>query len=62
MPHYTLYFFDQTQQPMEFVEFERPDDAAAIEMLGARRGGRAVELWRGDQRILWWPADSSHKA
>lgn len=57
MPQYTLYFFDQAQRPTDFVEFERPDDASAIEALEARRCGRAAELWRGDRRILWWPAN-----
>ncbi|HSZ51849.1 MAG TPA: hypothetical protein VK801_09785 [Caulobacteraceae bacterium] len=57
MPHYTLYFFDEAQRPSGFVEFDESDDAAAIAAMGARRCGRAAELWRGDQRILWWPPD-----
>ncbi|MBV8682775.1 MAG: hypothetical protein JO111_07885 [Caulobacteraceae bacterium] len=57
MPHYTLYFFDEAQRPSGFMEFDERDDASAIEALEIRRFGRAVELWRGDQRLLWWPPD-----
>ncbi|HEY2052173.1 MAG TPA: hypothetical protein VGH03_22755 [Caulobacteraceae bacterium] len=59
MPHYILYFFDQAQRPTDFVEFEQPDDSSAIETLEAQRKGRAAELWRGNSRILWWPADKN---
>ena len=57
VPHYTLYFFDEAQKPAGFSEFDESDDASAIQSLEARRCGRAIELWRGDQRILWWPPD-----
>jgi hypothetical protein len=57
VPHYTLYFFDQANLSTGFLEFECADDGQALEILKARRVGRAVELWREDQRLLWWPAD-----
>ena len=57
MAHYTLYFYDAAKRPTGVMEFERPDDASAIDMLEIRRCGRAAELWRGNDRLLWWPAD-----
>jgi len=56
VPQYTLYFFDEAHRSTGFMEFESKDTATAIRVLEEHRTGKAVELWEGQRRILWWPA------
>jgi hypothetical protein len=59
VPQYTLYFFDKAHRSTGFMDFESKDTAAAMRVLEEHRTGRAVELWVGQRRILWLPADAT---
>ncbi len=52
MAHYRLYFLDSRDHIRHGVDLDCPDDEAAKAQARARHDGRAVELWRGSERVL----------
>jgi hypothetical protein len=54
--HYTLRFFGDGDESEGTEEIDCATDAEAINAVNDRAETRAVELWEGDRRILWWPA------
>lgn len=56
MPLYTLRFFGDGDEPEATEEIDCATDGEAINAVNDRAEMRAVELWQGDRKILWWPA------
>jgi hypothetical protein len=58
MPYYRLYIIHpQPRHIREVADFEGHDDDDALRQAHARRDGRAMELWRGDQVIRTLPPE-----
>lgn len=53
---YTVHLFDTEGRPTSWEEMECASEAEAINATLDTADGRAVELWRGDRRLMWWPA------
>jgi hypothetical protein len=53
---YTLRFFDEAHEPDGSEDLECASDGEAINAVNDRAETRAVELWLGARKILWWPA------
>jgi hypothetical protein len=56
VPLYTLHFFAEGDKPAGSEDIDCATDGEAINAVNDRAESRAVELWQGGRRILWWPA------
>lgn len=55
---YSVQFFDGQGRQTAWEEIECASDAEAINAMLDAAAGRAVELWRGDRKLIWWPAEA----
>ena len=58
---YSVHFFDGDGREGTWEELECASEAEAINSMLDHAAGRSAELWRGDRRLIWWPADA-HRA
>ena len=57
MPDYRLYLLNSTTDAIEDVEvFHASDDVEAVHRNEHRKRGQPTELWRGEQKIRYFPS------